>query len=546
MTWFFAAIRHAFTSLWGNVWTFALPIATLLLFASIYAVRLPDTYQARALVRVREMTTGDYGSRLPTEEGARAFETVSTVRDRLITMKTLRTILPILAPTLAPEDAVGLEKLKDRIEFNRMSDYSFSIAVSGEDPEAASKATNKLLETFFEEERAPLLRRARDRRAFYDHEVASATEVQVAASRALDTYRTAHHDVLPELKDVVTNELTALRAEARVQTQLSASARRRAEFLSEQIARNGITSPTSVPTLTASADEKRLDQQLVQQQTLLGAARKRLADARTRHTEKMPDVIRLRNEVSGLTADVRATVAALQAARQAALQRSRASTTRLEKEKSAQALSLLRELRTGSLAEAKQAVEMGVTLRSRILALEIRLAKIPATAAALSPLLERLEQANRRRDALQGSASAAAEREGYLLRSAAQDVTPYQVAQWAVPPAKPKGPRRVAILLTAMAVGTLLGYGLMLLRRRFKEQVVASADQLRPLLPEAMIVSVPWIETDARHHRRLPWQALIPATWVVACLGLTVWTLAAHRGYVAAPPWLEMLIGRSV
>ncbi len=156
-----------------------------------------------------------------------------------------------------------------------------------------------------------------------------------------------------------------------------------------------------------------------------------------------------------------------------------------------------------------------------------------------------MEQANRRRDAVQASASAAAERENYLLRSDAQDVTPYQVAQWAVPPAKPNGPRRMAILLTALAVGVLVGYGLMLLRRRFKEDVVQSADQLRPLLPEAMIVSVPWIDTEA-HRRRLPWQALLPATWVAACVGLTVWTLAAHRGYVGAPPWLEMLMGRSV
>jgi len=222
MTWFFAAIRHALASLRGNVWTFALPTATLLLIASVYAVRLPDTYQARALVRVREMTTGDRGSRLPTEEGARAFETVSTVRDRLITMKTMRTIMPILAPDVAVDDALALEKLKDRIEFNRMSDYSFSVAVTGEDAEAASKATNHLLETFFEEERTPLLRRARDRRTFYDHEVAEATKLQVAASRAMDAFRASHHDVLPEMKDVVTNELTALRAEVRVQTQLAA------------------------------------------------------------------------------------------------------------------------------------------------------------------------------------------------------------------------------------------------------------------------------------------------------------------------------------
>jgi len=541
MKWFLSALRHAFSRLLAHRWTYALPVATLLLPATIYAVRMPDTYQARALVRVREMSTGEYGSRLPTEQGARAFATVSTVRDRLITMRTLQAIMPILAPATPADDAVALDKLKERIEFDRMSDYSFSIAISDQSADRASEATNKLLQTFLSEEREPLLRRARDRRAFYDREVADATEAHIATSRALSRYRNEHADVLPELKDVVSNELTALRAEARVQTQLAAAARRRADFLSEQIARGGTTTPKGPLSASTSADEKRLEQQLTEQQSLLSAARKRLAEARTRHTEKMPDVISLRTEVSGLTADVKVTVAALQAAHK----RTHADASRLEKAQSAEALGMLRRLRTESLEEAQGADQIDDELRIRIKGLEVRLAKIPATAAGLAPLLEDLADADGRRDALQGSASAAAEREEYLAGSSAEDVTPYQVAQWAVPPAKPNGPKRMAILLTAIGLGGLIGYGLMLLRRNFEEELVFAPEQLRPLLPDAMVVSVPLLE-GGQPRRSLRWQELIPVTWVTACLVLTIWTLAAHKGLMTAPAWLEGLMGRAV
>ena len=50
------------------------------------------------------MSMGDYSSRLPTEQGAQAFATVATVRDRLITVDTLEAIMPVLSPDTPADD----------------------------------------------------------------------------------------------------------------------------------------------------------------------------------------------------------------------------------------------------------------------------------------------------------------------------------------------------------------------------------------------------------------------------------------------------------
>ena len=85
---------------WRNRWTFLVPVATLLLPATIYAVSLPDVYEAKAIVHVKPLSSGDVGSGLPQEQMERPDEVMPTVRDRIFTRDHLEAVVPILIPGL--------------------------------------------------------------------------------------------------------------------------------------------------------------------------------------------------------------------------------------------------------------------------------------------------------------------------------------------------------------------------------------------------------------------------------------------------------------
>ena len=55
MTWMGTAIRAAVGAAWSQRWTYAVPVATLLLPATLYAVRQPDVFRARAVVFARPL-----------------------------------------------------------------------------------------------------------------------------------------------------------------------------------------------------------------------------------------------------------------------------------------------------------------------------------------------------------------------------------------------------------------------------------------------------------------------------------------------------------
>jgi uncharacterized protein involved in exopolysaccharide biosynthesis len=533
------ALSRALAVVARHRWTYAIPIATLLLPAAIVAVRMPDVYESRAVVRAREISTGGGGGSLPSEEGQRAFATVATARERLLKVENLRAVRPVLMPDARPDDPKVRKELLERIDFERLSDYAFTVTIRDTNPRRASDAVNTLLHTFLEGERAPLHRRAHDRRVFYDHEAAGAAERTRRAQDALARLRTERADSLPQLKDPLDRELIGLRGEIGLQEGVVATARKRVESLSDQIAHQGSTDAAPVAARTPTAEELQLEHQLAEQQKTLDAARKKLAEARTRYTERMPAVIALRSEVAGLQADLKATVVALGQAHARADAAEKARTSRSLDASTAR----LQALRKEAQEQADQAARAAASLRARARALEARLASIPATASALVPAERAVDEAQKRQANLEALAARAAERESFFANGNAEDVTPFAVAEWASPAPAPSGPRRTAWLLTAVGLGALLGYALSVLRRRFEDGAVVTREQVARLVPGAVVVAVPRLG-DGRPRLRLPWRDLAPLAWTGACIALTVLVLAAHKGWIEGPLWLRELIGR--
>ncbi len=541
MSWFFEAIGRGLGVAWSHRWLFAVPVATLLLPVTIYAVRLPDTYEATAVVRATEYSSGDTARDLPGQRSGQVYQTAATARDRLYSNEVLKSIVPVLAPGDDPDDYRVVEKLSKLVEYDRLTDFSFEIAITDTEPERAKTAVNTLIKAFLEEERKGPLRRAETQKKFFEGEAAKAKDAFVEIATALDTFRTENAATLPEAKDAIDQELSTVRTELLLQKQLASSAQRRVEFLTEQLTRRGMEDAASL-TRPTTAEEKQLELQLGNEQAAINDARKRLAEARRRWTEKHPNVRGIQTELDELKSNARATVTALKAAREAADKRAADA----HKRRSQGPLDTLRSMRVEAQAESARANEQVLAFTAKMSELQARLARIPATKALLDPLLLEKAEAQKRLDALEKEARKAAEDANFLRESEVTDVTEFDVDRWAVAPTAPTGPKRMRYFFTAIALGLLIGYGLIVLRRRFEEQTITRADDLSSLLPGAMVVNVPLLPDGrggggavAAHAVR----ELVLTVWVLGCVGLSMLAIAAHRGLVEAPAWLSALFG---
>ncbi len=543
MNWFFAAIGRGLGLAWSHRWLFAVPVATLLLPVTIYAIRLPDTYQAAAVVRATEYSSGDTARDLPGQRSGQVYQTAATARDRLYSSEVLRAVVPVLWPDADPKDYRIVEDLSKIVEYDRLTDFSFEVAITDTDPETAKTAVNTLVKAFLEEERKGPLRRAETQKKFFEGEAGKAKTVFLEIAGKLDTFRTENAATLPEAKDAIDQELATVRTELLLQKQLATSAQRRVEFLTEQLTRRGMEDPGSVARPT-TADEKQLELQLGNEQAAINDARKRLAEARRRWTEKHPNVRGIQTELNELKSNAKATVTALKAAREAADKRAADA----HKRRAQGPLATLRSMRTEAQAEAQRANEQVIAFTTKMGELQVRVARIPATKVLLDPLLLQKGEAQKRLDALEKEARKAAEDANFLRESDVTDVTEFDVDRWAVAPTEPTGPRRMRYFFTAIAAGLLIGYGLIVLRRRFEESTVQDADDLASLLPGAMIVNIPMLPDGrggtaggavAAHAAR----ELVLTAWVVGCVGLSVLAIAVHRGLIEAPAWLSGLFG---
>ena len=97
-----------------------MPTATLLFVATLYAVRLPDVYQASATIEIRDLAQGSDVD-LPTER-RRVPQTADTARDRIISQKPVDAIVDVLLPSTSLTRPEAIEAVRKRIEYDRVTD----------------------------------------------------------------------------------------------------------------------------------------------------------------------------------------------------------------------------------------------------------------------------------------------------------------------------------------------------------------------------------------------------------------------------------------
>ncbi|MDJ0521338.1 MAG: hypothetical protein QNJ90_04615 [Planctomycetota bacterium] len=524
------ALRHR--------WIVLVPIATCVLPATIYALRLPETWEAMALVHVRVVRPEHIGRGLPEEREALPEEMLATVRDRLLAREPVEAAAPILFPDESLQDPDTLDGVRGAFTYEQKGTSAFGVSLTAPTSGQAHRSTNALVRAFLESERATRLRRAQSKLTFHEGELETANKDYAETLVELDALRNRNAASLPERKDVLQNELQRIATEIASQDVLIAGARTRIQTLDDQLATLDTAATKTTPQTTGAAEEA-LRLQLGEAQKALNSAQTELAKLRSRYTEEWPDVIRLRAAVEVHKRSVQEAIDALEKVRRQARGEAGRTAVRLLE---ARRKNLL-ELRKTAAEDIATAERRKTTSRARSTELQGHLDRIPQTEALLRPHQRKLEQVAAIVEARGRDVAAAGAAVGFYRSGDVSDVTGYRVDAWATEPTQPVGPVRWRFLATALVVGALIAYGLILLRRRIESTRVEEVEDVTDLFPDAVVVGMPDVGGRPRPRRGgFPVGEVVAAVYVVGCFGLTVLAVAAHRGWEGAPEWLRSLV----
>jgi len=160
-----------------------------------------------------------------------------------------------------------------------------------------------------------------------------------------------------------------------------------------------------------------------------------------------------------------------------------------------------------------------------------------------APIQDALEDAEKLLEARRNAHVEACDVVNWIETDEPTRVTGFDVTAWAAVPVETSGPGRVRYLVTAIALGLLIGYGLLVLRHKYEGATIATPDDLAGLFPSAVVVSVPLLGPG----RRTPWRhrfaELGKTAYVVLLLGASVFLMAAHKGWVTKPEFLRSFFG---
>ena len=540
MSWFGSAFRHFLGVLWAWKWTYLVPIATLLLPATVYALRLPDTYDATAVVQITEKISAHTRVAATTDRDMAAFSLINQTRDKILAPKNAIALLPYFDPTGDPEDQALIKKLRQRIEWNRLGDNAFSVRCTHTSGETAAGAVNALCDAFTESAKADEVMKARKVHTTAIEELRDAERVQEEAVKALSAFYEEHANRGANDLDFkrLETELSAQRN--RIATLETRRAKLKTEIEElEDIKAKGPSNLEDTLNRPESALEKSLADQLSNEQTELTRARTELARLRGGNkTEKHHKVRKAVSTVEALAAAVTITQGQYDKERQSQddrwrgrIQSEREKWFRAQDDRLAAAKRQLRGIDPQIADISAKEKEIFSTL-----------AAAPMLQEVARPLLMRRELAHEALKNAQAGEVQALTSLRHKESAPPSLVTPYEIVERAVAPADPTGPSRMKYLILAIAAGGMIGYGLMLLKRRYEGTNVVDAKDIAALLPGALVIEVPRLEEGPLVPVRSVARDMVFGAWVAGCLGVAVLAMAAHKGLLEAPTWLAKIL----
>lgn len=530
------AVKKGLRLAWRHRWTFGVPVATLLLPAALYVVRLPDVYRAATQVSVLPRSSSSGGG-IPTSREQRTEQLMATARDRVLAQGNIEAMVPILYPKASPKDPLVVLKTRARVSYDVVGEGTFAVSVEDRSPALAASAVNALLRAFLDGERKANLAQAESRRDFHAKELVEAQQRYEAARTRLEEVKAANRDSLPELKDQVASEVARLEAAIQNVESRATSARRLLETYDKEL-----RSPPAFDTGAnqATVEEVSLELELKGLQGNLDTALRELAALNAKYQPAFPQVRQKESEV----ADLRRTMATGQAALREARARADKDRTLRRVTSSKDYLETVDNNRKRVLADIAADEREIDEKRQRLGEAQARRDRMPVTADLIAPYARAFAEAARQLESREKAAESAREQVSVYERDEIIGGTiDFQVGNWAVAPVLPSGPSRMRWLASAVGLGLALGYGLTVLRKRFDEGMVDGAADVLDLVPAgALVVSVPMLGVAHTERRDRRADALC-GTWVVLCMVATGCVLAWHKGWLDVPAWFRPWLG---
>lgn len=276
------SIHELLTVIWRHKLAIALPTLLLAVVFAAYAYYLPERYEARALLAI------DPQANPPDVQ-------IPTVEDQLWAVRETVLGRPVLEKVIAefklyPSTRDAVDDVKSRITIDVVTAKAFHIGFQGEDPVLVANVVNRLAQLFVNQTASAQTRTIAQADGLLQEELESLRGKLAGQSEQIQNYKERVGGALPER--LATNLKAIEVLEDRIQATniaIVTDQSERAAVLKEmsELEKRGALDP-------AGSKEQSTGQRKLEELKL------ELARARTKYTEKNPEVIRLVKQVKNL------------------------------------------------------------------------------------------------------------------------------------------------------------------------------------------------------------------------------------------------------
>jgi len=276
------SIHELLAVIWRHKLAIALPTLLLAVAFAAYAYYLPERYEARALLAI-DPQANPPDVQIPTVE-----DQLWAVRDTVLGRPFLEKVIAEFK--LYPSTGDAVDDVKSRITIDVVTAKAFHIGFQGEDPVLVANVVNRLAELFVNQTASAQTRTIAQADGLLQEELESLRGKLARQSEQIQNYKERVGGALPER--LATNLKAIEVLEDRIQatnTAIVTDQSARAAVLKEmsELEKRGALDPAI--SRDQSAGQRKLEELKLE-----------LARARTKYTEKNPEVISLAKQVKNL------------------------------------------------------------------------------------------------------------------------------------------------------------------------------------------------------------------------------------------------------
>jgi len=275
-----------------NKWLITLPFILITLGSFIFALAIPNIYQASTTILVvpQKVPENYVRSTVP----AAVADRLQSLNQQIMSRTRLQQVIERYnlyreeAKKMAPEEIIELMRQKIDVSVNQRSRNgvnSFSLSFQNPDPRITMQVANGLASLYIEENLKLRERQARETANFLDRELAKLEKQLAEKEQLLSAFKQKYMGELPDQQDANLRMLDRLEVQYQTSSAALAAAKDRQIQLQQQL--NQL--PTSSDTVVVEGQVVAVDPDA----TRLEKMKNYLSFLRSRYTEAHPDVISL-------------------------------------------------------------------------------------------------------------------------------------------------------------------------------------------------------------------------------------------------------------